>query len=618
MPTHGFEVNQDVREVIAQCACGTVRDVCAIRLVSRDFRHAVDTAVRWLVVADQPELASTLSAAAPCERPELRLCCDVEADPGLDTARLALTTDTAGSVHRLIAVVFALDGAKDSLREGDICGPRPVTVMARNSVILESGASGGLAANPFGGVAANDTSPLRQAVDACLRVVTVGSVFGEQERRLAAAVSRHSIVRTLSFVVQAQSEDASLSLLSAACASIETLWIDFQDPPTLDGWAQAISSCSRLETVDLSIRSANLLPGSRETDVWRALQRTGVRTLHVSGSDRLTHAVFTLAPHCRELRECVFRRDVDLGAGMKLNDSGHLPSASGVRRGGRFGAPGGRAAVVATVGGRPVVEDAARGTLRWTSSPQVFAGDAVLTLHASSDTATPSPALLARRAEIVFDQQWFDEMADRTDGYECPATVKEVSVTCPMMILSDAPSRYVSRALSDAIGSLRVFKVNGHLAKYDFLERAAATLQHLAVDVRDLPSPADIAGVLSRLTQLRTLECGSLVDVSSIAGGRHLQLRRLSVGGLGPVPFARLAHACPRLHCLSVRFDAHAEEDPLVGWDRRPAPGATNGVQWIRRSFVAAAPQFPALFDCRGDDDEVDVSEMGIVNLWCS
>ena len=69
-------LNQDVREIIAQYLCGTVKDACSLRHVSKEWRRAVDTTVRRLVGADQPGLDPSKAAdeaASPEGRAQLVL-----------------------------------------------------------------------------------------------------------------------------------------------------------------------------------------------------------------------------------------------------------------------------------------------------------------------------------------------------------------------------------------------------------------------------------------------------------------------------------------------------------------------------------------------------------------
>jgi hypothetical protein len=117
--------NADVLEIIAEYACGTVKDACALRAANKGYRRAVDTTVRRLVYIDAPLLRdraacdASLCTAAPHVLP-------VNPCRQLSTCRIALTGDPFTAIARLVVVAFALDGAKDELHEADECGPRPV------------------------------------------------------------------------------------------------------------------------------------------------------------------------------------------------------------------------------------------------------------------------------------------------------------------------------------------------------------------------------------------------------------------------------------------------------------------------------------------------------------
>ena len=106
--------NQDVREIVAEYACGTVTDACSLRQVSKEWRRAADTTVRRSV---------RFPTSGSPDRPTLNVEVDNEA---LHRLRVAFTADKSRRVARLAIVAFALDGAKDEAHEGDVCGPRPV------------------------------------------------------------------------------------------------------------------------------------------------------------------------------------------------------------------------------------------------------------------------------------------------------------------------------------------------------------------------------------------------------------------------------------------------------------------------------------------------------------
>jgi hypothetical protein len=116
-------------EVIAEHACGTVTDACALRRCCPVWRRAVDTTVRRRVYEDQPELrgGSGSCGAAGGRRASDRAMLVLHFDTAhLISARIAFTRDTFAAIVRLVVVAFALDGAKDDLHEGAVCGQRPV------------------------------------------------------------------------------------------------------------------------------------------------------------------------------------------------------------------------------------------------------------------------------------------------------------------------------------------------------------------------------------------------------------------------------------------------------------------------------------------------------------
>jgi hypothetical protein len=79
-------MNADVLEVIAEYACATVDDACALRAANEGYRRAVDTTVRRWVYEDQPELR--WRPAGGCT--PLQLHCS-SAD--LDAVRIAFTCE---------------------------------------------------------------------------------------------------------------------------------------------------------------------------------------------------------------------------------------------------------------------------------------------------------------------------------------------------------------------------------------------------------------------------------------------------------------------------------------------------------------------------------------------
>ena len=49
----------DVLEIVAEHACATVADACAFRAANSEYRRAVDTTVRRLVMVNQPTLRTS-------------------------------------------------------------------------------------------------------------------------------------------------------------------------------------------------------------------------------------------------------------------------------------------------------------------------------------------------------------------------------------------------------------------------------------------------------------------------------------------------------------------------------------------------------------------------------
>ena len=125
--------NADVLEVIAEYACATVKDACALRAANKGHRRAVDTTVRRRVYEDQPGLrpASSSSPSASCDgAPRAVLQMHQQRTLCLHSVRLAFVADRFHNIARLVVTAFALDGAKDELHEADECGPRPVATSA--------------------------------------------------------------------------------------------------------------------------------------------------------------------------------------------------------------------------------------------------------------------------------------------------------------------------------------------------------------------------------------------------------------------------------------------------------------------------------------------------------
>jgi hypothetical protein len=144
------QLNADVLEVIAEYACGSVEDACALRRTSKGYRRAVDTTVRRLVYVDQPRLN-------PFVAPESSLLCPA-ANGGstkaplkisfttLQTALLASTSDFA-NVAKLAVIAFGTDGAKDEAHEGAACGPRQLYNGGHGGHVISTAPSNALPTN---------------------------------------------------------------------------------------------------------------------------------------------------------------------------------------------------------------------------------------------------------------------------------------------------------------------------------------------------------------------------------------------------------------------------------------------------------------------------------------
>jgi hypothetical protein len=126
--------NADVSEVIAEYACGAVKDACALRAANKGYRRAVDTTVRRWVYEDQPDLRPSSEVAHSGGREALTL--SGPSGCQLDGALVAFTCDRYCLIARLIVVAFALDGAKDELHEAGACGQRPIECGDRPNAAL--------------------------------------------------------------------------------------------------------------------------------------------------------------------------------------------------------------------------------------------------------------------------------------------------------------------------------------------------------------------------------------------------------------------------------------------------------------------------------------------------
>jgi hypothetical protein len=124
-------LNQDVRDVIAEYAVGTVADACALRAVSTEWRLAVDGRVRNLVAMSQAGL-QPWSCDGERSTPLVLVTDNADArDTDLDDARRALLGEPVDAIVRLVVTAFALGGANDPVHEQGWCGPRPVETRGR-------------------------------------------------------------------------------------------------------------------------------------------------------------------------------------------------------------------------------------------------------------------------------------------------------------------------------------------------------------------------------------------------------------------------------------------------------------------------------------------------------
>jgi hypothetical protein len=113
----------DILELVAEYACESVRVAAELRRVSTGHRRAVDTTVRRLLYADQPQLRLSPEAPLLLSR---RVHARAEFEREITTVCAALATSPFVSIARLVVVAFALDGAKDEAHEASACGPRPI------------------------------------------------------------------------------------------------------------------------------------------------------------------------------------------------------------------------------------------------------------------------------------------------------------------------------------------------------------------------------------------------------------------------------------------------------------------------------------------------------------
>ena len=253
--------NADVLEVIAEYACDTVKDACALRTANKGYRRAVDTTVRRLVYEDQVELSPRSGAPRgdeggvdePCAL--VLVAADVVGHK-LQTAANAFASNGLWRVVRLVVVAFALDGAKDELHEGDVCGERPVVeadcgIHARPLLVMKKLA---VIAGSCHGLFGSAPARLRIALRRCL---VVGRVENSSDFNVALAMRDSPWSQMRKLVVSEQTSFCSrggvVAMLRAVGPQLTALEVRLS---VVDReMCGAIAVCSRLTRFDASART---------------------------------------------------------------------------------------------------------------------------------------------------------------------------------------------------------------------------------------------------------------------------------------------------------------------------------------------------------------------------
>jgi hypothetical protein len=535
--------NADVLEVIAEYACGTVKDARALRASNTGYRRAVDTTVRRLVCEDQP-----LTAPAGV-RATLRLHRD---SAHLDAVRIAFTCDAFRRIARLVVVAFALDGAKDELREGGVCGTRPVDC---SNVPLAEGTDWGWAQ------AHSDVGPLASAAS--------GPALALQRCRTTAAV----LAMTDALCVAAESSGfSSLAHLGLQTADQAAGWA------TAKRFLRAVGpQLTHLLVDDVSVE----LCGGIEAC-------TGLRHLHVlrrlgmDASVALCDALIASGAPLESLR-------LQLDHRVAQSESVRLLAAT----------PTIRIAFLRDVSGSAAGEGAAAAAvlarldeLNWENRPRSrllefaewdewFPSPHATTL--SVNAYTPGLLDLAAAYPELRQLELHEQLdPDVVDRIRLPATLTAFCGEDVCLLGNHGPAGLPHLAKVTVRSSLFV----------DILPLVpfSSTLREIELACRASVGASDhetLEAALSQLVALETVTVPGLQTVHPFTAGKHARLRTLDVGGLGKVGFGTLVAACPR---LIAAFFNRAGVDPVVeGWT---ASRDRASVEVTRVSFASrfAAP----------------------------
>ena len=554
--------NADVLEVIAEYACATVEDACALRAACKGYRRAVDTTVRRLVYAAQPEVRRS-SAADGGQRP---LYIDRD-DAGLDAVRIALTCDAFVAIVRLVFVAFALDGAKDEAHEAAECGPRPVTIPEMNLLQALLPAPADLSvkrSNPPAREPCRPPARIGVALQGCAtharRHKLNASLFndGTLWPRLVslhwhAAPADASSAGTRRRARQATDDAQSVELLGQFIAAVSPRLTELAlclGP--LDGRSvaralpPAIVRCTRLRKLKLSGRNVR---GPESRAICEALIASGAPLEEVCPTPFDQTECLRLLEACPTIHTVLHHplTSVPHHIAQRLRALNSVAVAS-------------PAAVVQTI-------NASAG---W------FPSERVTEIRISTSVGLLEPLPPSFLGLLDFSSAYPSLMTLRIDSVmvdlSCarfPPTLEDLYVNCASAASTNGIFGQLGSHGSAGLPRLRAVtaKVSTGPAEVDVgpLVAFSSTLARLSLCVSEYfdtepyaPMDADcvrLEAALSRLTALVHARVPALPTAHCFLAGRHLRLRVLAIGGPLHAPvasrttatFPALVQACPRL-----------------------------------------------------------------------
>jgi hypothetical protein len=526
----------DVLEVIAEYACATVKGACALRAANKGYRRAVDTSVRRLVYEDQPLVRTSREVT-------LRMHCGTE---HLDAVRIAFTCDAFKKIARLVVVAFALDGAKDELREAAECGPRPVScsgVPANGFDISSSRLASEWIAPLSLAPASSPGRPCAMVVERLMIDAAVswrppsagrGGEAGPPEMKeevepAAAQFPRLKALEVLASPTCGATDPQPFVLRLLARQTVGPQLTHLFLPGLTSVVCRAIEGCTGLTHVRvgyleparcnaLSESLVDALISSRAP-----LEAVCVNDMVAADAQRLAAAV----PSIVWLRTRWFSPALQRAAHVQIAPRGWEPSASATHLTGP------------------------------TQRPLRIA-----------DLATAYPRLASIEIHDV-------ACTVGIRGIQFPPALNELLLrpTTNVVAVASEFASHIGGIGPSGLPNLTSVELPGSTPDISPLVAFARTLRRITLS-HDGEMSADVRAVveatLSQLVGLRSAKIEQLPSARCFLAGRHTQLRGLYVAEVNTpdAPLAQLVKACPRLMFVSAAWDGPLEPR-APGWDKQ-------------------------------------------------